>query len=99
MRESAENGGVIALGEPVLSQGNQLFTLPSFLLSAMLSHLNEKAYRAARGKPCSPALWELLAKRQGEAKGRALWPVTKYSIEGEGGDSGPSGSNGCHWGN
>lgn len=85
MRDSAENGGATALGEavlpnlclgvvssqgPLLSVGKQLLTLPPCLLSALLRHLNEEAWRSLRssgGTPGNPAPSELLTKGQGEA--------------------------------
>lgn len=69
MRDSAENGGAIALGEPVLtnlclgvvsskgpllSVGKQLLILPPFLLSAMLRHLNEEAWDSLRSLRGTP---------------------------------------------
>lgn len=69
-RDSGENDGAIALGEPVLpnlclgvvsSKGPLLsvVTLPPFLLSAMLRHLNEETWgslRNSRVTPCNGAL-------------------------------------------
>lgn len=62
--------GVVFSKGPLLSVGKQRLTLPPFLLSAMLRHLNEETWGSLRNSrviPLNGALSELLAKGQGEA--------------------------------